>query len=75
MQKWVIGLWQRRKLTHDAARKVIIDARGHTASYLKGIDTVEALEDNRAIDLEKTLIDAELSGAFKAFRFVPEVCL
>ena len=75
MQKWVIGLWQRRKLTHDAARKEIIDARGHTASYLKEIDTVEALEDSRAIDFEKTLIDAELSGAFKPFRFVPEVCL
>ena len=74
-QKWVIGLWQRRKLTHDHAKKEVIDARGHTASYLKEIETIEALEDNLAIELEKTCIDAELSGAFKPFRFVPEVCL
>ena len=74
-QKWVIGLWQRRKLTHPNAKEEIINARGHTATYLREIETIETLEEDAAIELEKKCIDAELSGAFKPFRFVPEVCL
>ena len=46
-----------------------------TTSYLKDIEWIEALEDKKAIDLEKACIDAKLSGAVKPFRFVPEVCV
>ena len=74
-QKWIIVLWQRRKLTHEHAKQELIDARGHTASYLAEVEKVETLEEQRAIDHEKDLIDAELTGAFKDFRFVPDVCL
>ena len=74
-QKWVIGLWQRRKLSHEHARYELIEARGHTASYLAEVDRVEALEDERAIEQEKAIIDAHLSKAFKDFRHVDDVAL
>ena len=52
-QKWVIGLWQRRKVTHANAKEEIINARGHTATYLREIETIETLEEDAAIELEK----------------------
>ena len=44
-QKWVIALWQRRKVGHEAAKAEIIQARGHTNSYLQEVCRVERLEE------------------------------
>ena len=74
-QKWVIGLWQKRKLTPTNAKAKVIGAGGHTASYLKEINLIEELEERIAIEREKACIDAQWKGAFKPFRFVPEVSL
>ena len=74
-QKWVIGLWKRRKLTHENAKKEVIGARGHTASYIKEIDYIQAMEERMEMEQEKRAIDAQLSLGFKPFRFVPEVLL
>ena len=74
-QKWVIGLWQRRKISHDSAKDEIIQARGHTAGYLKEIETVQELENEIAIRKEKKTVDALLDKAFSPFKYVPEVAL
>ena len=44
-QKWVIQLWQRRKLSHKIAKEEIIAARGHTKSYLNEINTIQEMEE------------------------------
>jgi hypothetical protein len=72
-QKWVIGLWQRRKVSHEDARHEIIAARGHTMSYLREIETIQELEETVAIEQEKAMIDAQLKGVLKPFRVIPEV--
>ena len=36
-QKWVIALWELRKVSHDGARHEIIQGRGHTNAYLQEI--------------------------------------
>ena len=74
-QKWVIELWQRRKLDHKRARAEIIAARGHTMSYLKEIDAVEELEERAAIENEKKMIDLMVNGHMKPFKWIPEVSL
>ena len=74
-QKWVIQLWQRRKLSHSGAKKEVIGARGHTASYLREIDLIEQLELKIEIEREKAIIDAMLARAFKPSRFIEEVDL
>ena len=72
-QKWVIQMWQRRKLSHSGARKEVVGARGHTASYMKEIDTIEQLELKVEIEQEKAIIDAMLARAFRPSRFIEEV--
>ena len=74
-QKWVIALWQRRKLTHEEAKLEIVGARGHTQTYLDEIQTIEDLEDKHEIEKEKGIIDALLARAFKDFRTVDDVNL
>ena len=74
-QKWVIQLWQRRKLNHAGAKVEIVNARGHTASYLREIELIEQLELKIQIDIEKAIIDAMLAKAFKPSRFLEEVAL
>ena len=74
-QKSVIALWQVRKLNHDMAKKEVIGARGHTASYLKEIENIENLENKIEIEKEKKLLDAMLAKHKKPFMFVPEISL
>ena len=74
-QKWVIGLWQRRKVGHEDAKQELIGARGHTNSYLNEVQSIQDLEDKVDMENEKASIDAMLRGAFKPFKFVPEVSL
>jgi len=52
-QRWVIGLWQLRKLSHAEAKHEIIQARGHTKTYLSEISFVEACEQESAIEQKK----------------------
>ena len=72
-QKWVMQLWMVRKLSHSVAIAEIINARGHTSGYLKEIRTIEELEEKIAIEQEKRLIDALLSGTMKPFKWYPEI--
>ena len=74
-QKWVVQLWQRRKMSHTDARAEIIGARGHTASYIKEIDYVEEMEHKIQMQKEKNIIDAMLAKAFKPWRWIEDVCL
>ena len=74
-QKWVIGLWQRRKLDHKTAKTEIIAARGHTFSYLKEIQYVESMEEKIAIEQEKAVIDAMIQGSLKPYKWIPDVAL
>ena len=72
-QKWVICLWQQRKLTHTVAKSEIIQARGHTANYLKEVSFIESLEEEEEIKAQKARIDAMLAANYKAFKTIEEV--
>ena len=72
-QRWVIALWQLRKLSHTAARKEIIMARGHTNTYLKEIDKVEQLEEEIALQQQKAEIDDMLSRSMLPFKIILDV--
>ena len=74
-QKWVMSLWQKRKLSHEKAKKEVIGARGHTKSYLQEIRTIEELEEAAEIENEKRMIDLLIGGHLKPFRWLPEVAL
>ena len=67
-QKWVIALWQRRKLTHEEAKLEIVGARGHTQTYLNEILTIEDLEDKHEIEKEKNN-RCSVSESFQGFPY------
>ena len=72
-QKWVIGLWQLRKLDHENAKQEILSARGHTATYIKEITYVQQAEEEAQVREEKRIADIELSKKQKKFRTVLDV--
>jgi len=74
-QKWVMSLWQVRKLSHSNARKELIGARGRTAAYIQEIDYIERAEQEEIVAADKRWIDEFLARTYKPFRFVPEVKL
>ena len=74
-QKWVIGLWKLRKLTHEVAKKEIVLARGHTPSYLKEIEFVEEKERADATLLQSQEIQKKLDLCAKPYRTVLDVML
>ena len=72
-QKWVIALWQLRKLTHSAAKHEIIMARGRTNSYLQEINKVEQLEEKMLLEQEKAEVDRQLAGSMRPFKIILDV--
>ena len=72
-QRWIIAWWQQRKLSHEAARKEIIAARGHTASYLKEIDNVAQLERDQELLALQATAQAEVEKNFVGFKTVLSV--
>ena len=72
-QKWVMQLWQQRKLSHEACRSEVIAARGHTIAYLREIDFVRQQEKKQRIMEEKARIDVALQRSFRPFRVIQPV--
>jgi len=72
-QRWVIGLWQLRKLSHAEAKYEIIQARGHTKTYLNEISYVEAREEDIAIQQKKAEDQKRLAHLVKPFRTILDV--
>ena len=74
-QKWVIALWQRRKVGHEAAKAEIIQARGHTNSYLQEVCRVERLEEELRAKAEQEEHRKMLALRSLPFRAISEVDL
>ena len=72
-QKWVIGLWQLRKLSHAEAKLEIVQARGHTKTYLNEIIYVEAREEEIEIEQKRAADQRRLARFVKPFREILDV--
>ena len=72
-QKWIIAHWQQRKLAYDLARKEIIAARGHTASYVKEIDYAEHKEREEEARKARQEAQALLERRFHKFKKILSV--
>ena len=71
--KWIMGLWQLRKLSHSSAKSEILQARGRVGVLLKEITTVETMEEALQIELEKKRVDESLKAHMKPFWDIPLV--
>ena len=65
--KWIMGLWQLRKLSHSSAKSEILQARGRVGVLLKEITTMETMEEALQIEIEKKRVDESLKAHMKPF--------
>ena len=72
-QKWVIELWQLRKLSHIDAKEEIVGPRGHTKSYLFEINFVRKIEEEHRVLVQQQEDRKSPSQYVKPFRTVLDV--
>jgi len=71
--KWIMALWQLRKLSHSSAKSKIMQARGRVGVLLKEITTVESMEETLHIEIEQKRVEESLRAHMKPFWDVPLV--